>query len=295
MNRLLLALVLSALLVPLARAQPVGPGLNAADLDALFGRPPKVEVNLHGALLRLAASATEGEDEGTSNLIRGLRSIVVRTYAMTDARDGLVGRITDFGDALARAGWSTLVRVRPSGDDAEDVWVYVRENGDAFDAMAVMSLDHSGGDASFVFIDGPIDPSQVGRLGGRFGVSVDSDDIDVDTDLNIDIEDAVEMEIDEAELEAEIDAAMEEARQEMEDAREEMREEAEEMRIEALEQAREQMREVGEERRVRDEARRVRDEARASRDAARASARRATSPPKPPAPPRAPAPARPND
>lgn len=281
MNRLLLALAISALLVPLARAQPVGPGLDAADLDALFGQPPKVEVNLHGALLRLAASATEGEDDGTSDLIRGLRSIVVRTYAMTDARDGLVGRITGFGDALARAGWSTLVRVRPDGDDAEDVWVYVRENGDSFDGMAVMSLDHSGGDASFVFIDGLIDPSQVGRLGGRFGVSVGQDD--TDDDLNI--ENDLDVEIDEAE----VHAAMEEARQEMEDAREEMREEeeemrqeAEDMRIEALEQAREQMREVEDARRAaRDEARRVRDEARGRRDAARDTARKPAPQPAP--------------
>ena len=277
MPRLLLALVLGALLVPLARAQPVGPGLDAADLDALFGRPPKVEVNLHGALLRLAASATEGEDEGTSDLIRGLRSVVVRTYAMTDARDGLVGRITDFGDALARAGWSTLVRVRPSGDDTEDVWVYVRENGDAFDGMAVMSLDHSGGDASFVFIDGVIDPSQVGRLGGRFGVSVGSETV----------EEEVEVEIDEAAIEAEIEAAMEDVdiEQALEEAREERRQEAEDMRVEA-EQARADAREqarasreqaLGEGRRARDEARAQRDAARAQRDAARATSRKAAT------------------
>ena len=284
MPRLLLALVLGALLVPLARAQPVGPGLDAADLDALFGRPPKVEVNLHGALLRLAASATEGEDEGTSDLIRGLRSVVVRTYAMTDARDGLVGRITDFGDALARAGWSTLVRVRPSGDDTEDVWVYVRENGDAFDGMAVMSLNHSGGDASFVFIDGLIDPSQVGRLGGRFGVSVGSETVEEEVEVEVD-EAAIEAEIEAAMEDVDIEQALEEARVEMEDAREERRQEAEDMRVEA-EQARAEAREqarasreqaLDEGRRARDEARAQRDAARAQRDAARATSRKAAT------------------
>ena len=208
MTRFLLALALSALFLPAARAQPASV-FDAAALDALFDHAPKVEVNLHGALLRLAASASEGDDEGAGAMLRGLRSIVVRVYSLAAARAGLADRLSSLGSALEGSGWTTLVRVRPDGDEDDDVWVYVREAGDAFDGMAVMSLDHDGGDASFVFIDGPIDPSQVGSLGTRFGgVSLDDPETLSDEEMQR-IEDEAERTAEE--VEAEVEQAMEAA------------------------------------------------------------------------------------
>ncbi len=174
MPRFLLAATLAVLLIPAAQAQPAG--FDVAQLDAFFSRPPKVEVNLRGALLRLAASATE-DDPDAASMLRGLRSILVRVYSLDSARDGLTGRLDAIEQQMQASGWLTLVRVRPDGDDTDDVWVYVREAGDAFDGMAVCSLDHDEGEASFVLIDGLIDPARIGSLGTRFG-GVDLDDAD---------------------------------------------------------------------------------------------------------------------
>ena len=261
MTRFLLAALLAALAAAAPRAQT--PVFYAARLDALFSRPPTVEVNLGGALLRVAAS---GAEDGAVDILRGLRSIVVRVYALDAARDGLAGHLAGLEAEMAAGGWSTLVRVRPGDDDPDDVWVYVRESGDVFDGMAVLSLDHDAGDASFVFIDGPIDPAHVGRLGGRFGVDVDGAD-DART---------------EPEREAEQDAAdttreaLEDAEREMEDAAREARDEARDEARRARDEARQARDEARDEaQRARDAAQRERDAAYRERDAARDEAREA--------------------
>lgn len=260
MSRFLLAAALAALLIPAASAQPAG--FDVAQLDAFFSRPPKVEVNLRGALLRLAASATDDDPE-TASMLRGLRSILVRVYSMDSARDGLTGRLDAIEQQMQGSGWETLVRVRPDGvDETDDVWVYVREAGDAFDGMAVVSLDHDEGDASFVLIDGLIDPSRIGALGGRFGVNIGgaedaSDDAEGAMDAADDARDAAQEAADEA-----ADAARE--------ARDGQREAARELREQA-----------------RDDAREARDRGREARDRERIAPRPAA--PTPPTPPAAPA------
>ena len=233
MKRLALALAFAALLTSPVGAQPVT--FDAATLDALFTRPAKVEVNLSGPLLRMAAMGSDDDPE-TQRLIRGLRGITVRVYDMADASAGLGARLTAFGDRLAQAGWQTLVRVRPSDGDNDDVWIYARASGDVFDGLTVMSVDGDDGEASFVFIDGPIDPSQVGRLGGTFGVSFGGQSE----------EDAV-------------GDALEQAGEDREmarEAREEALQQAREDREEALQQAREAREEAEQARREAAEARR---------------------------------------
>ncbi|HEX8384726.1 MAG TPA: DUF4252 domain-containing protein, partial [Rubricoccaceae bacterium] len=234
MTRLLTALLLGALLFPVASAQPAT--FDAETLDGLFSKSAKVEVNLNGSLLRLAALGSE-DDPDTADMISALRSITVRVYDLEDALSGLDERLTAFGRQLESDGWQTLVRVRPSEDDTDDVWIYVRMSDDpgaAFDGMAVMSLDNDGGEASFVFIDGPIDPSQIGRLGGRFG-GVDVDVEETEEEARAEIEEAreeMEAEIEEARAEAEAEIAeMEAELAEMEAERAEI--EAERARTEA--------------------------------------------------------------
>jgi len=215
MSRFLLALTLSVLLLPAAHAQPIT--IDLSSLDALFEQSPKVEVNLNGALLKMAAMGTEDSDPETAELIEGLRSIKVRVYSLDTALSGLSDRLSAFGNELESEGWQTLVRVRPSEDDSDDVWIYVRDAGSMFDGMAVMAVDNAEGEASFVFIDGPIDPSQVGRLSGRWGGINVSDDAD------------------QAEMEAE--AAQEAAEQAADDAAERAEEAAERARERAEAQA----------------------------------------------------------
>ena len=168
MTRFCLALALGLLLLPVARAQPFAPGIDASTLDALFSRPPKVEVNLGASMLRIASSATSNDDPVASELLSGLRGITIRVYSLDAARADLTDRVAAFGQNLSRTGWQTMVRVRPDDEDTDDVSIFVRETGGLFDGMVVMALDSDDGDASFVFIDGPVDLEHLATLSNRF-------------------------------------------------------------------------------------------------------------------------------
>jgi hypothetical protein len=192
--RSLILSVLAALALPIAaQAQPIA----VADLDALFDSEPRVEVNLRGALLRLAAEATRSDEPETAALIDGLRGITVRVYpAPPTERTSIVSRLADVGRRFESDGWLTLVRVRSLPDDADDdgdVWIYVREAGDIFDGLAVLAVDESDEDAVFVHIDETIRPSDISSLTRRFGdidVDVDIDDeSDRDVDVDVDVDD----------------------------------------------------------------------------------------------------------
>ncbi len=153
--RILTLALLCALVAPLTSAQTGSP-LDARTLDGYFDRDAKVEVNLRGSLLRLAVEATRDSEPEVAELVNGLNSVTVRIYELDTARGDLTSRISDIGNAFEDSGWFTFVRVRGDEDDPEDVWVYVREDGDLFGGMAVMSLDHEDGEAIFVVIDGLI-------------------------------------------------------------------------------------------------------------------------------------------
>ncbi|PAP77349.1 DUF4252 domain-containing protein [Rubrivirga marina] len=188
--RSLILSALAALALPLAvQAQPRP--FVVADLDALFDSEPRVEVNLRGALLRLAAEATRSDEPETAALIDGLRGVTVRIYPAPPAdRIAIVSRLSDIGRQFEADGWLTLVRVRSLPDDPDnegDVWVYVREAGDLFDGLAVLAVDEDEENAVFVHIDGTISPSDIGSLTRRFG-DVDID-VDADIDRDVDIDD----------------------------------------------------------------------------------------------------------
>lgn len=259
MSRFLLVLV-GLLAVGTVAAQPTPPipptppepprtlVFSPAALDALFSRPPRVEVNLRGALLRLAAQAS-ADDPETAAMMRGLRGVTVRVYNLDTAHSGLREHLTRIGDAFGSSGWDPLVRVR-GDEDGDDVFVFVRTGATLFEGLAVAAVDSDDGTVSFVHIDGLIDPSKIGSLGSRFG-GVDIDAARREAELEME---GIDVEAIRLDAEREADAV----RREIEA---EMREDAEAAREDA--------------RRAREAARSQREEARAQREAARAEAARA--------------------
>lgn len=174
--RVLLFPLLIGLLAPITSAQTIP--LDVRTLDSYFDREAKVEVNLRGSLLRLAVEATRESEPEVAEIVDGLNAVTVRIYELTSARETLSSRLSTIGDSFEDAGWFTFVRVRGDEEDPEDVWIYVREDGDSFGGMAVMALDHADEEVAFILIDGLIDPEQVGRLSARFG----GPDLDEDND-----------------------------------------------------------------------------------------------------------------
>lgn len=172
MTRLLLFLLTVAVGLLLAPASSAQPALDLSRLDSYFGDEPRVEVNLSGAMLGLAAAATAEDEPGTSSLIERLNAVTVRVYDLSSALTDLTSNLSSLGTELEADGWQTFVRVRGrDGDegDNEDVWIYVREAGDAFGGLVVMALDKDDNEAAFVVIDGLINPEDISRL-SQFGL-----------------------------------------------------------------------------------------------------------------------------
>lgn len=148
-------------------------GLDFSVLDNLFGDEPIVEVNLRGALLGLVAEASRSDEPEFASMVDGLSGIYVRQYQLSSAGSGAINQINEMARALEADGWETLVRVR---DEDENTYVYLRPDGSLLDGMVVITLDEDDNEATFVSIDGLIDPSSIADLGSRFGgVDVDID------------------------------------------------------------------------------------------------------------------------
>ncbi|MFN3597552.1 MAG: DUF4252 domain-containing protein [Rubricoccaceae bacterium] len=170
MNRFLLVATL-ALVLPLAAPVAQTP-LSASQVDALFSEEPRIEVNLSGSLLRLAAAAARREEPATAAVIENLRGVTVRVYDRRYARADLTDSLAGFGQTFEASGWTTLARVRERStatDRTQDVWIYVLDQQDAFGGLALMVDNSADDEVVFVLIDGTIDPADVGALTERFG------------------------------------------------------------------------------------------------------------------------------
>ena len=142
------------------------PGFIDVDqIEVWFGEEPKLEVNIHGALLNLVAEASRFEDPDLATMLKKLKGISVRGFD-ADGFDlqAVRAKTSEMSKKLKADGWETIVRVR---DDDEYVDMYVKTQNDVIAGMVVMVIDDDD-EAIFVNIIGEIDPEQIGRLGNKF-------------------------------------------------------------------------------------------------------------------------------
>ncbi len=142
-------------------------------LDDLFGVDPVIEANIHGAILRLVAEASELDDPELADLLRRVRGVYVRVFDL----DGLdLDTVTSYKDDVSRIlvedGWDTVIAVKKRN---EEVNMYVRLVDEEIAGIVVMSINHYDEETTFLNIVGDIDPEQLGRIGRKFGVGGVSD------------------------------------------------------------------------------------------------------------------------
>ena len=163
--------LLAVLAAPLRAQDAIERDPGYVDIDALsawFDEMPTVEVNIKGALLRMAAAATRNEDPVLADMLTKLRAIQVRTFKY---RPSLHAQLTSRTDGLSRRlkseGWDAIVRVREEG---ESVDMFLRSRGDRVQGMMVSVVSPDEEEVVFINIVGDIDPEEVGRLGSRFDI-----------------------------------------------------------------------------------------------------------------------------
>ncbi len=149
------------------------PGFVALEDLNLFGPDgPTTDVDLHGPMMKLVASATASSDPELSAALAGI--LRIRVLASEDVGDEQAVRsaIAGAGEQLEAAGWTRMARV---ADGDEMVLVLVREAGEHFSGMTVLVAD--GDEASLVNLVGDIDPATIGRLAAHLDALPDLDDL----------------------------------------------------------------------------------------------------------------------
>ena len=140
------------------------------DLDRLAAKASETtEVTLNGRTLQLAAKFMNDEgDEEARNIVKKLKGIYVRSFEFDTP-----GQYSDADVELVRSQlksptWEKVVNVH-SKREGENAEIYFKtDSGDQIAGLVVIAADPK--ELTIVHIDGPLDPSDIDKLGGDFGV-----------------------------------------------------------------------------------------------------------------------------
>jgi hypothetical protein len=121
----------------------------------------KVDVDLSGAMLQVAAGAMENEDESLAELVTNLERVRVQVGLPSAVEGSAVART--FADAYASlegAGWNKILAVEES---TEQIYLYSLESEGNIVGLTAFVNDLAEGVVA-VNIVGKIDPRTLGRL-----------------------------------------------------------------------------------------------------------------------------------
>ncbi len=159
-------LVVVILLATAAFAQE----LKLPRLDNLRSKAAEVvDVTMDKNMLEFASKFLSSKDAGdveAKKVISNLKGIYVRSFEFDKAGSYSMADVEPFREQLKAPLWSKMVETDSKG--GEHVEVYLRmENGIAM-GMAIIAAEEK--ELTLVHLDGPIDPEQLSRLGGQFGI-----------------------------------------------------------------------------------------------------------------------------
>jgi len=140
------------------------------NLDRLAAKASETtDITLNGRMLQLAAKFMNDRDDAEArSLVKKLRGIYVRSFQFEDEGEYSDSDIESVRSQLRSPLWEKIVGVR-SKREGENAEIYFK--GDAsnqIDGLVIIAADPK--ELTIVHIDGPLDPSDLEKLGGDFGV-----------------------------------------------------------------------------------------------------------------------------
>ena len=140
-------------------------------LEKLAARASKVvDVTLDRSMLQIAGRFldTKDPDEAQAKrIINNLRGIYVHSYGFEKEGEYTQEDISLFRTQFREPLWSRIVDVRSKGD-GENVEVYARKEDGKISGLAIIAMDTKR--LTLVSIDGTLDPDDLAKLGGQFGI-----------------------------------------------------------------------------------------------------------------------------
>ncbi len=140
------------------------------NLDKLAAKASETtEVTLNGRTLQLAAKFMNDEgDEEARNIVKKLKGIYVRSFEFDKPGEYSEADIESLRSQLKSPVWEKVVNVH-SKREGENAEIYFKtDSTDQIAGLVVIAADPK--ELTIVHIDGPLDPSDLDKLGGDFGV-----------------------------------------------------------------------------------------------------------------------------
>ena len=158
-------LVLTILTINAAAQQ----GFDFKSLDKLGANARNsTNVTLDRNMLKLAANflGTDEESRSVRSLVGNLNGIYVRVFSFAKAGQYNEGDLAPFRAFLAAPRWNRIVEAKSERDSSE-VYAQPLPNGQ-LGGVAIISLEAT--EVTLVYIDGVINPADVGKLSGTMGI-----------------------------------------------------------------------------------------------------------------------------
>jgi hypothetical protein len=162
----ILALLLAVQLT--AFAQDWIPGDTVKKLSARAANV--VDVTLDQSMLQFAGSFLDPKDPDQAKakkIIEGMKGIYVHSFEFDKPGEYTEQDLAGIRAQLQPPEWSRVVNVH-SKKDGENVGVYFKKVGNQFKGMVIIAEEPT--ELTFVLINGPIRPEDLGELGGQFGI-----------------------------------------------------------------------------------------------------------------------------
>lgn len=127
-----------------------------------------VEVNVKGALLKLAAQFTRKEEPEVAELIASIQQVRVNVVGLgDDNRADVTSRLGAMRGELEGKGWERVVNAR---EKAQDVSVYLKLGGGEVVEGVVVTVIDGGREAVLVNVVGNVKVDQIAKLGEKLNI-----------------------------------------------------------------------------------------------------------------------------
>jgi hypothetical protein len=121
----------------------------------------EIDVDLSGAMLKVAAGAMENQDESLAELVANLERVRVQVGVPSKMDAATLARkMADAQTTLGGAGWQKILSVE---EGSEQVYLYAVESAGKIAGLTAFA-NEGGEEVVVVNIVGDIDPQTLGRL-----------------------------------------------------------------------------------------------------------------------------------
>ena len=140
------------------------------NLDKLAAKASETtEVTLNGRTLQLAAKFMNDEDDQEAReIVKKLKGVYVRSFEFDKPGQYSDADVEAVRSQLKSPTWEKVVNVH-SKREGENAEIYFKTDaGEQIGGLVVIAADPK--ELTIVHIDGPLDPTDLDKLGGDFGV-----------------------------------------------------------------------------------------------------------------------------